>query len=968
MVVALSLFAAAPPVAWSQTSSEERWVEERLAALTLEEKIGQLILPRCAGDFLSDEDPQLVELEAAARAGRIGGVVLFAGGALETRATIERLESRSSIPLLVASDYEWGTAMRLGGGTRFPRAMALGATGSLEDVEAAARVTAREARALGVHLVLAPVLDLGVEPASRVVNNRSFGADPRRVAELGVAWVRAAQSEGILAVVKHYPGHGATSEDSHHVLPELAIGESTLRRRELVPFAAAVDAGVAGVMPAHLMVPSVDLERPASRSSALLDGILRGELGFQGLIVTDALEMEGAKGTWAGAVAVESIAAGVDVLLMPPDPNVTHDALMRAIARGELSEERIDRSVRRVLAAKARVGLHRVPPRTTPGGSLTNEIGRPLDARLAASVASRALTALQWDPERLPLSSRRPPKVLLLSLLGDGDRTTEPRFLRDALRLRSPSVEHRMLTPAALAGRAALVEDSVARAEVVVVAHYAHGSTWAPLASPAPGSEVDGETAPEPPAALLLDWIEQWRSSGKTVVVVSLADPWALLPVPEVDGLLTTYDPAPASQAAAAAALFGETSIEGRLPVSLAPRWGLGEGRSLAARYGVPPAAGPPEAVGLSSDGLERAIDILEQGIEARAMPGAVALVMRHGKIALHRSLGRMSYEPDAPAMEIDTIFDLASLTKVIVTTTLAMLETERGNLALELPVAAYLPEFEGERKSEVLVADLLTHSGGILWWTDLYRRYGHLPPAEAKRAYLREIFALPLESPPGAEMRYSDLGLLLMGEILERITATPLDVAAQREIFGPLGMKDTRFRPPAALRSRIAPTELDSEWRGRVVHGEVHDENAFGLGGVAPHAGLFSTALDLARFAQMLLDGGVYDGERLLRGDTVALFTRRAERIEGSSRALGWDTPSEPSSAGRYFSSSSWGHTGFTGTSMWTDPERDVVVILLTNRVHPTRDNRAFYELRPRFHDAVMQSILDQEIAPREE
>jgi len=341
--------------------------------------------------------------------------------------------------------------------------------------------------------------------------------------------------------------------------------------------------------------------------------------------------------------------------------------------------------------------------------------------------------------------------------------------------------------------------------------------------------------------------------------------------------------------------------------------------------------------------------------------------VARRGRVVLEKAVGKMSYDDDAEPVRLDTLYDLASLTKIVVTTTLSMIFTERGQLDLESPVRTYIPEFHGGDKDKVLVKDLLAHSGGLLWWTDLYKSFEGKTPEEAKRGYIAAICEMPLDYSPRSKTSYSDLGILLLGEILERISGKTIDVLAREEILDPLGMDDALYQPPESLRSRIAPTE-DDPWRGRVVHGEVHDENAFGLGGVAPHAGLFSTARSLARFAQMILGGGAFNGHRIVNGATIELFTRRANLVPDSSRALGWDTPSEPSSSGKFFSAASFGHTGFTGTSLWIDPERELFAILLTNRVHPTRENRKIYDVRPAFHDAVIQAIDDVEIRPRGE
>jgi len=350
------------------------------------------------------------------------------------------------------------------------------------------------------------------------------------------------------------------------------------------------------------------------------------------------------------------------------------------------------------------------------------------------------------------------------------------------------------------------------------------------------------------------------------------------------------------------------------------------------------------------------AVDLLHEAIAARATPGAVLLAGSSREILLEQACGRLTYTDDAPPVTPSTIYDLASLTKVLVTTPLAMLLWERGLLDLKSPVCNQLPEFSGGGKEQVRIQDLLAHCGGLLWWTELYKQCEGLSAAEAKRSYLQAICELPLDYPPRTKAVYSDLGFLLLGEILERVAGTSLDALAAQEIFAPLGMDETCYRPPVALRPRIAPTEHDA-WRGRVVHGEVHDENAFGLDGVAPHAGLFSTARSLAPFARVFLNQGTHGGQRRLSPETIRLFTTRANLVPGSSRTLGWDTPGEGSSAGRCLSPSAFGHTGFTGTSLWIDPERDLFVVLLTNRVHPTRDNPAIADLRPALHDAVARA-----------
>ncbi len=374
-----------------------------------------------------------------------------------------------------------------------------------------------------------------------------------------------------------------------------------------------------------------------------------------------------------------------------------------------------------------------------------------------------------------------------------------------------------------------------------------------------------------------------------------------------------------------------------------------------------------PEAAGFDPERLQHAADLLETAVDDGVTPGGVLLVARRGAVVLERGAGRLTYDEGSPAVTPSTIYDLASLTKVIATTTLMMRRVEAGALDLDATAASYLPELEESPVGGATLRDLLAHSSGLPCCTELFRDVGEgLDRGEARARYLKHIAGTELEVGRRQRAIYSDLGVLLLGEILERGSNRGLAVLVEDEVLEPLGLADTGYVPLEELRERIAPTEFDS-WRGRLPHGEVHDENTLALGGIAPHAGLFGSARDVAAFGQAILNGGAYGGQRLANAKTVSLFTRRAELVPGSSRALGWDTPSNPSSAGRYFSSRSFGHTGFTGTSLWIDPELDLIVVLLTNRVHPTRDNIAIRRLRPAIHDAVVLAIDDRKVDPRD-
>ncbi|MFL5573835.1 MAG: serine hydrolase domain-containing protein [Gemmatimonadaceae bacterium] len=365
--------------------------------------------------------------------------------------------------------------------------------------------------------------------------------------------------------------------------------------------------------------------------------------------------------------------------------------------------------------------------------------------------------------------------------------------------------------------------------------------------------------------------------------------------------------------------------------------------------------------VGLNNSGLDTALaskldKIVKTAIEEAVAPGVAIAVGRNGHIGYMKGYAYIDWnQPGSPAVDTNTLYDLASLTKVIATTTLAMILEENGQLDLNRTVASYLPEFNSPEKAQITVKQILTHSGGLEAGANIYAN------ARGRDQYLQQINARPLEYTPGTNMIYSDWDMIILQLVMERITGKTLDILTTEKIFRPLGMIDTQFHPPLSLRSRIAPTQVDDA-RGGLLWGTVHDENAWALGGVAGHAGLFSTAKDLALFSMMILNGGEgVNGVRIVKPATIARWTARQGKE--STRALGWDSPEGGSSAGQFFSPWSFGHTGFTGTSIWIDPEKDLFVVVLTNRVNPTRNNTRHVQLRRDVADAVQQSVLGARI-----
>jgi beta-glucosidase-like glycosyl hydrolase/uncharacterized protein YbbC (DUF1343 family)/CubicO group peptidase (beta-lactamase class C family) len=929
-----------------RATAEATWVRETLASLDLAGKAAQMVMVRASAVPMHPESPEYRELAAQVRDERVGGIVLFASALDTMPGLLDELQRLAEVPLLVAADLERSLGFRAKDGpVALPSAMAIGATRSVDAARFAGELTAREGRAAGIHWALAPVADVNNNPANPVINMRSFGEDPELVSRLVAAWIEGARAGGIMTSVKHFPGHGDTATDSHLALPTIPGDRARLDRVELAPFRAAIAAGADSVMLGHLAVPALDPSgRPATLSRAITTGVLRDELGFGGLAVTDAMEMKGVGDVWMGDAVIEAVAAGADVVLLPADPRVAVQSLARAVREGQLPEARIDEAAARVLAAKAKLGL--MARRPADRAALRRDVGRPEDAARATAIAAQAVTLLRNRGDIVPLAAEQRLDVLHLVLSSDwvnanidaGDTMPGRELARRGAAVTTRRVGPQL--PPTVADE--LVAAAAGRTHVVV-------SAFVRVTSSKGRADMDVSHA---------ELIRRLVDAGVPVIVVSYGSPYLLSQFPDVPAYLCAYGADETSQRAAIAALFGERPIGGVLPVTIPGVAALGDGIELPRRPLALAAAAAVEA-GFTATGLAEVDRVVEQAVADRAFPGAVVAIGHRGRLAHLKGYGRHSYEAGAAAMATDTIFDLASLTKVVATTTVAMTLVDEGRLDLDARVDSFLPRFVGPNKDRVTVRHLLTHSAGIDWWAPLYKDTSGLP------AYVQRICAMPLVSEPGTVTKYSDLGIILLGEILERAAGKPLETLVRERVTVPLGMCDTLYRPGPELLSRIPPTEVDA-WRGCLVHGEVHDENAFAIGGAAPHAGLFSTAPDLARFAQMLLWSGVYDHRRVVSRRTVDAFTRRSTLPPGTDRALGWDTRSaKGSSAGTLFSPTSFGHTGFTGTSLWIDPERELFVILLTNRVHPTRENNAIRKVRPALADAVVRALADPDEHP---
>lgn len=951
---------------------DETWVYNTLADMSLEERVGQMLMLRVQGGFENYRGPAMREIERLVDEARVGGFVVGIGSPLDVALKLNELQSRSRLPLVFGADLEWGAGMRLwrptylpygieaAGGTAFPFNMGIGATGDVYLAELAGRITAREARAVGIHWVFAPVVDINTAPDNPIVNIRSYGSDPVQVGSFAAAFIRGATAGGVLTTAKHFPGHGDTHVDSHVEMPVIDAPVDTLQARELKPFRAAIAAGVSSVMIGHIAVPALTggAVVPATLAPQIGTDLLRRQLGFRGLVITDAMTMGALRdvpGYSPGELAVRAVEAGADVVLSPPDPWLAHSGLVAAVRAGRIHYTRVDSSVARILRAKARLGLHR--NRTVAVDSVPYIVGAPEHETVAADVAARSLTLVRDSARMLPLDARRVRRVAVVAFSAPGDVRAGAALAAELRRIYGRGVTFVRIDE----NTSTVLHDSA-----VAAAGRADAVILATFLMPVSGQ---GHLIVPPAAAALAGRL---RANARQMMVAAFGDPYGPASLPGSGTYLLAWQPrGEAAQRAAARAIAGQIPIRGRLPITL-------PGSSVSHGIERPPLNGrlefaSPGDVGMDAFVIDRVDSIIQAGIVKGASPGAAIAVGRYGKLVMLRAYGDLDRRRGSGAVTDSTIYDLASVTKAVATTTALMMLVDEGLVSLDDPVKQHIPEWRGSpAKERVTLRNLLLHNSGLAAYGPLWREL------QGREQYRRRIAAMSLRYEPGTQTVYSDFGIILLGLIIEQVSGQPLDVLLHDRVFGPLGMRDTGYNPlqwpygtmeldgdaigprtvPDPLIDRIAPTEIDTVFRFRHIRGQVHDENAFALGGVAAHAGLFSSARDLAVFAQMMLNGGFYGGRRYIDPATIRAFTRR--QSEHSSRALGWDTPVRGGSAGSYFTRSSYGHTGFTGPSIWIDPERDVFIVLLLNRVNPTRNNQAHIPLRRDVADAVQTAITD--------
>ncbi|MFB0516954.1 MAG: glycoside hydrolase family 3 N-terminal domain-containing protein [Candidatus Neomarinimicrobiota bacterium] len=916
----------------------EVWYEEPVTAadLSLRQQVAQLIMVRVEGYYYSADNGYRRKVERWVAQDQVGGLITFRGSVDGTFTNLQRFQRLASFPLLVAADFERGVGQQIEGATMFPSNMAVAATFDEENTYQQGRITALEARALGVHITFAPVMDVNNNPDNPIINFRSYSDDPQLVARMGAAFIQGAQDHGLVACAKHYPGHGNTATDSHTSLPLIPGSRESLDQMELMPFRAAAEAGVKMMMVGHIAVPGLDASnRPATQSAKITEGLLRGDFAFDGLIVTDGMEMGAITGgQWTGEAAVRAIEAGNDMVLLPLYVDQAIEAIVRAVWTGRISPERIEASVNRVLKLKAELGLYD-ERRSLNRDDVQRQVGLEEFREASRGIARKSITLVKDELNLIPFRPGRRQTLthILISMDDDlKDRTlpfwSDVEFTFGKKRVKTFFVNDELSNTRIKELVEAARTTNLTLVTALVRIHMEKGV-----------STIDSTHH------------ELLKALGKAKVkfaVASFGSPYlpSLEPIPTY---LCGYSYEGMTMLAMADALFGRAPITGRLPVDLDASYRRGHGLTREART---------RAFSQSTRtwDFSRAYAVLDSAIQAKITPGAQVFIAKAGHILADTAFGHFTYDVDAPPVTTASIYDLASVTKVLVGGTLAMQLVDGRYLVLDEPVQDYLPTFQGKWKDRVTIRHLLTHSSGLpdyIWFWKM-----GIKPEEV----IDTICRTELQFEPGTQSTYSGVGLILFTAIVELVTGERLADLTRDWVFGPLMMEGTGYNPPVEWQERIVPTEVDAEGRRGLIQGKVHDGNSHFMGGVSAHAGAFAPANQLAKLGLLYLNGGVVYGRRMVREETVEAFIQPQELPPGSGWALTWQMANATPEAGDLLSDAAFGHTGFTGTSIWIDPATEVIVVLLTNRVHPTRERGGHMELRHTFHNAIVKIILSTE------
>ena len=942
------------------------WVDSVINSLTIDQKIAQLIW--IAG-YSNRDVAHEVEVSEIIRKYGVGGIIFFQGTP-EKQAELENYYQKiSNVPIIIAMDAEWGLGMRLQYVEKFPYQMTLGAIKNDTLIYKMGVAIADQFKRMGVHMNLAPVADVNNNPLNPVINYRSFGEDRKNVTAKALMYMKGMQDNGIIATLKHFPGHGDTNTDSHLDLPLITHSRERLDSIELFPFLNLINSGAGSVMTAHLNLPSLDStsKLPSTLSPVIINDLLKSGMGFKGLVITDAMNMKGVTKYFSPGEA-ESLAliAGNDVVEFVTDIEAAIKAVKMSLAGKRLTATEINNKCRKVLALKYWAGLSKSP--VIAKENIVKEITPPLNIALIRELYANSLTVLGNKDNILPVRNFQNLKIAVLEINGTNSSIFQERLLSyhpaDTFSVNTSDT-----------GQSSQIMGRLADYDLVIAGVF--GTDQRPT--------INFGIRPG-----LVSFLDKLTGTKKTIITY-FGNPYALdrlNALQKADGLILAYQENQFTEDLSAQLIFGGIGGRGVLPVTINKYWPAGFGMmtagNLRVQYGI------PENAGMSSDLLSKKIDsIANSGLKAKAYPGCEVMIARKGIVVFQKTYGYHTYD-NRNAIQKDDLFDLASVTKVSSTLAGLMLLDYKGKFSTDRLLGDYLSEFRHTNKANLSMRDLLAHQAGLTAWIPFWKEtvkndtifkrnifrheYSEKYPLEVannlyiNRNYRKKIFSEIKKSPLGEKKYvYSDLTFIIAPGIIETLTGEKWYDYVTNNIYHKIGAFDIGFNPYRKYPlSRIVPTEYDSLFRRQILHGTVHDEGAAMLGGISGHAGLFSTANDLMKLMELYRRMGEYGGEQIIGKEVFEKYTKVQFPENNNRRALGFDKPllnnaelkQEDSYPTKSASSQSFGHSGYTGTFVWIDPVYEISYVFLSNRVYPTRNNNLLSELNIRTE--ILQAVYD--------
>ena len=946
---------------------ESRWVDSVFNSLNSDQRLAQLFM---VAAYSNRDMKHVREIRELIEKYHIGGLIFMQGGPLREAKLNNYYQHLSKTPLLISIDGEWGLAMRLDSTAKYPKQMTLGAIKNDSLIFEMGKQIAKECKRLGIHVNFAPVADVNNNALNPVIGMRSFGENKFNVAKKAIMYMRGLQAEGVMANGKHFPGHGDTDSDSHKTLPTINHSKERIDSIELYPFKRLFDEGLSSIMVAHLFVPNLDStkNRATTLSPYIVNDLLKKQLGFQGLVFTDALNMKGVASFYEpGIVDVKALLAGNDVLLFAENVPKAIEQIKIAVTNSLITQDEIDERCKKILKAKFWCGLNNnqfVNPK-----NLVEDLNSVASQALNHKLAEASVTLLKNDQSILPLKNLDALKIIEISI-GDKSENSFSETLNKYSKIDHLGIEH----DASKKEQDSLLS-AIKNYDLVIL--QLNKTTYKP--------ETNFGCS-----ASSIELISTICNTKQTILCL-FSNPYLINKLQGIDkasAILNLYENNVFSQEAAANAIMGAITVNGTLPVStnlFKAGTGIEIKKTIRVQYVI------PEQIGISSHQLLQIDSIAKMGIKENAFPGCQIMGIKDGKVFYQKNFGHQTYEPNSEKVTNQTIYDLASLTKILASSLALMKLSELKLFDYEKHLNYYFPELTSTDKSGILYKDMLTHQSGLPAWLPFWQKtvdkknehktgyysdgYSEQFPVQvAKGLYVikdfndsiyNQIISCKMEET--CKYVYSDIGYYFSKLLIEKLTKTPLNAYVQSKFYKPLNLGLTYLPLSVYSEQQIAPTENDTKFRKQLLRGYVHDQGAALMGGVGGHAGLFGNANDVGILMQMLLNNGKYAGQTILDSSIIKQYTR--SHFSDNRRGLCFDKPEfddkKDSPVIKECSLKSFGHSGFTGTFAWADPENGLIFVFLSNRVYPNADENKLVKLgiRGKIHrvlyDAIPKTVL---------